>query len=316
MRIALALAALMTVGCQSTVTGNEGNFRFSYWADDWINDFNKPVAVQGFLDLEVEGVTGGDVDLSSAAFDDPAVLDVTTFGGGDITITGVGEGNALLEVEGELDGETLTDSVNMQAKVPEVLELGHSCTDSSDAAYLLGEDVWVSFEMEMANGQPVIGYGYYPVDLAATSAVVEADNTSQVVIWLATGETSETVDLGSTIDDTTISLQLAAEGELDGIEDPVAYVLEDIDVGDTNGFSVNPMVGDRVVCQGRATLGVVSDTPDTCSVALSDPDEDSSEVGWFEITGVAEGDCLFTVTYPKGSGGDGVSEQFSYPIEP
>jgi hypothetical protein len=317
MRKLIALAAFLTVGCQSTLTGNEGNFRFSYWADDWVNDFNKPVAVHGFLDLEVSGVSSGTVDLTSAAFDDTAVLDVTAFGGGVLTITGVGDGLALLEVEGTLDGETLTDSVNMQSKVPEVLTLGHTCSATADAAYLTGHDVWVSYEMTMTNGQPVIGYGYYPVELTASTATLAADNDSQTVIWLNTGDTSEEATLASTLDSTTLSLRIGDESELDGVEEPIAYVIEDIDVGDTNGFSVRPMIGDRSVCQGSATLTVVSDTPETCSVAISDPsDEGSSELGWFEITGVAQGDCLFTVTYPNGSDGAGVAEQFSYPIEP
>ncbi len=316
MRNVLALAALFTLGCQSTLTGNEGNFRFSYWADDWVNDFNKPVAVHGFLDVEVSGVSGGSVDLISAGFDDLAVLDVHTWSGGEVTITGIGDGQALLEVEGTLDGETLTDSVNMQAKTPEVLSLGHSCTDSDAAAYLTEHDVWVTFEMTMENGQPVIGYGYYPVELGASVAKLDADNTSQVVITLNTGIIPEEAVLTSTIDDTALTLQLAGEDQIDGIQDPVAYVLEDIDVGDTNSFSVHPMVGDNVVCQGTATLTVDSDTPDTCTIAMVGAADGESELGWFEITGVAQGDCLYTVTYPNGSDGAGVSTQFTYPIEP
>jgi hypothetical protein len=44
-------ALLLTVACQSTLTGNEGNFQFSYDADDWITDFNKPIAVGAYLDI-------------------------------------------------------------------------------------------------------------------------------------------------------------------------------------------------------------------------------------------------------------------------
>lgn len=318
MRTLLALAALTTLGCQSTLTGNEGNFTFSYWADDWVTDFNKPVAVGASLDLEVRGVGSSTaVDLTSAAFDDPTVLDVVSFSAKDITLSGIGEGLALLEVEGTLDGETLTDSVNMQSKVPEVLELNHTCTDLDDAAYLLGREVVVGFEMEMANTQPVIGYGYIPATLDATTAALGDSGKSQVWITVNTGETPESVVLSSTIDDTTLGLQLAAEAELDGVQDPVAFVLEDIDVGDTNAFFVRPMVGGLVVCQGDATVQVSSDTPDTCTVVLSDSGSElERETGWFEVTGVAEGTCQYTVTYPHGAAGAGVSGQFSYPIEP
>ena len=40
------------------------------------------------------------------------------------------------------------------------------------------------------------------------------------------------------------------------------------------------------------------------------------EYGWFSVTGVAEGECIYTVTYPDGNGGAGAEAQFSYTIEP
>ncbi|HJN77814.1 MAG TPA: hypothetical protein QGF58_28105 [Myxococcota bacterium] len=314
----MILAPLMGLGCKSALTGNEGNFQFSYWADDWFNDFNKPVAVGASLDLEVRGVgSNSPVDLTVAAFDDPAVLEVSSFDGMNITITGTGEGLALLEVQGDLDGESLPDSVNMQAKVPEVLLLGHLCDDGEDAAYIVDRDVVVAFEMQMENTQPVIGYGYYPVELTATSAAVDHDSTSQIWITVSTGDTAESVTMSSTIDAATLNMEVGLEGEIDDIEDPIAWVIEDIDVGDTNAFFVRPMIEDLVVCQAGVEMTVESDTPETCTVAETDPEaEDEAEDGWFAVTGVSEGTCLYTVSYPGGADGDGVSVQFSYPIEP
>ncbi len=318
MRRLIALSALTAIGCQSTLTGNEGNFTFSYWADDWVNDFNKPIAVGASLDLEVRGVgTNTAVDLTSATYDDPAVLDVTSFDGKDITVLGMGVGLALLEVEGTLDGESLTDSVNMQSKVPEVLVLAHTCTGANAGAYLVDHDVVVAFEMEMSNSQPVIGYGYYPVELAATSATVNTASESQIWISVSTGDTAETVTMSSTIDDTTLSLEIAAEGQIDGVQEPIAFVIEDIDVGDVNAFYTRPMIGELVVCQSDVVMEVVSDTPGTCAIHEHDPDGDGEhETGWFAVEGVAEGTCQYTVTYPGGAEGVGVSEQFSYTIEP
>ncbi|HCF56896.1 MAG TPA: hypothetical protein DFS52_02730, partial [Myxococcales bacterium] len=49
----LVFAAVAIAGCQSMITGNEGNLEFSYRADDEVRDFNKPIAVGAKLDLEV-----------------------------------------------------------------------------------------------------------------------------------------------------------------------------------------------------------------------------------------------------------------------
>ena len=79
-RIMLAVASMgiASGACVSKTTGNEGNFEFSYPADDRVGDFNKPIAVGAFLDLEVRDV--GDrspVALDSASFVDPSVFKLT-----------------------------------------------------------------------------------------------------------------------------------------------------------------------------------------------------------------------------------------------
>lgn len=315
-------ALLLAVACQSTLTGNEGNFQFSYNADDWITDFNKPVAVGAYLDITVREVgTYHAVDLSSAAYDDPNVLTVDSFGGNAITVMGTGEGLALLEVEGTTQsGETLSDSVNMQAKVPEVLVLWHSCGGANDGYYLTDQRVWVPFEMQMSNSQPVIGYGYYPVTLDSEAAALDADESNQQWMAFDTAVDAGVLTLSSDIDDTTLTMNVAAPSDIDGVQDPIAFVAEDIDVGDINAFFVRPMVGELPVCQAVVEKTVASVTPETCTVTDTDPEEDTGEgqheYGWFTVEGVAEGTCVYEVSYPDANGGEGVTEQFEFPIEP
>jgi len=307
----------MTTGCVSSLTGNEGNFVFSYVADDDVTNFNKPVAVGASLDIDVRQVgTNTPVDLLSAAFDDEAVLTVSTFGGYQLTAQGTGDGTALLEGEATTqDGETLTDSINMLASTPEVLKLSHTCSTDDVAAYLTDSRVWVPFEMEMSNTQPVIGYGYYPLTVSGSGASLDSADSGQQYMAFDTASTG-TVTLDSDIDDTQLTMVVADLSEVDGVEEPIPFVLEDIDVGDTNAFYVRGLVGDAVVCQADMTKTVVSDTPDICDVRDKDAGEDTSdtkyEYGWFEIEGVAEGTCLYTVTFTGG----GASAQFEYPIEP
>jgi hypothetical protein len=312
-------ALLLTVACQSTLTGNEGNFQFSYDADDWITDFNKPIAVGAYLDISVREVgTFLAVDLIDASYDEPAVLDVVSFDGASIKVQGMGEGLALLQVEGTTQsGEVLTDSVNMQAKVPEVLLMWHTCGGEREGNYLTGQRIWVPFEMQMSNSQPVIGYGYYPMTADTDAAVLSAGESSQQWMAYDTAEAAGVTVLSSEIDDTTLSLNVVAPASIDGVQEPIAFVAEDIDVGDTNAFYVRPMVAGLAVCQAEVDNTVVSDTPDICTVTDTEPVQTGDrEYGWFSITGVAEGECIFTVSYPDGNGGEGASAQFSYPIEP
>lgn len=311
-----------SLACSSSLTGNEGNFQFSYTADDRITDFNKPIAVGAMLDLEVTDVGGlQPVNLTEASIDNTDVLDVVSFNDDQLTVVATGAGNALLSVAGTTtDGEDLTDSVNLLAAVPEVHLLWHTCepAGSGPAGYLTGQRIWLPFDMEMDNGQPVIGYGYYPVsfDGSPVMTVNETDST-QAHIAVDIGDTAGPVVMTSAIDGATLEMTVAAPGQIDGVADPIAFVLEDIDVGDTNSFYALPMAGDVTLCQAEASKTVQSDTPDICDVRDRDQlDPSGYEYGWFEVEGLAEGTCRYTVTYPDGNGGEGASAQFSFEIQP
>lgn len=301
----LALAA----GCTAGITGNEGNFRFTYFTDDNF-DFNKPIAVGAKLDLFVTAVADNRaVELTAASTDDEAVLSVDGFAGNKLTLAGVGDGGALVSVSGTTTaGTALSDSVNMLARVPEALALSNTCSEHARAGYLSGSTVLVPFELLMNNGQPVIGYGYYPVDVAGPATL---DATAVDQTWLHLDITGAgDITLTSQIDSTTWSALGVTADQIDGIEQPIPYVIEDIDAGDTNAFYVRPMVGEVAICQADLAKTVASLTPEICTVEDSDPESGSQEYGWFTITGVAQGTCEYTVTFGA------VTETFEYPIQP
>ena len=316
---ALVITAGWIVACSSAVTGNEGNFVFSYAADDNVLDFNKPVAVGARLDLLVSEVgTRAPVELSDASTDDPGVMEVVEFGGSTFTVEGVGEGNVLVEVAGTTtDGEELTDSVNMNVAVPEVHRLIHTCDRQAEtAAYLTGTDVVMEFEFLRSNGQAIIGYGYYPVTLSGDALAIDEAASGQLWMHLAVGPDPGTVEMVSDIDGTRRVFEVVDPGAIDGVREPTDFVWEDIDVGDTNAFYVLPTVGEAIVCQAQTPMEAVSLTPDICAVADGNPDPESQEWGWFNVTGVEAGSCEFEVTYTRGNGGAGASEVFTYTIEP
>lgn len=314
-----AFFLLFAAGCTSRLTGNEGNLVFSYVSDDDVTNFNKPVAVGARLDLSVAEVgTNLPVTVTAASFDDASILDVADFSGATVTVSGEGDGGALLSVEATtVGGEATSDSVNMLAATPEVLVLAHTCTAEETAVYLAEQRVWVPFEMRMSNGQPVIGYGYYPVTVEGKALAVDGSAKDQQYMAVDTAATEGSVVLRSDLDDETLTVEVRADTAIDGVEEPIPFVLDDIDAGDTNAFYVRAMVGDLVVCQGDTQKTVESLTPDICEVRDSNPtDTPDHEYGWFEIEGVAAGTCEYTVTFVEGAGGEGVSETFTYPIEP
>ena len=312
----LAMAA-----CESRLTGNEGNFQFSYDADDRVLDFNKPIAVGARLDIDVNDVGARrPVSLTSANMDDTTVLNVSSFNGQTVTVEGMGDGQALLTVAGTTSsGAALTDSINLLSRVPEVHRMWHTCTEEALGGYLADTNAWVGFDLEMANSQPVIGYGYYPITPSSPELEV-LENTSQSHMWIGVGSNAATHTITSNIDDTTLDMAIVTPGQIDGVVEPVVFFIEAVEVGETNSAYVLPSVGGMPVCQANLEKTVATDTPDACTVndrrPLNTETGDQFEFGWFEIVGLNPGMCRFTVTYPAGNEGAGASAEFEVTIEP
>ena len=306
--------------CESAVTGNEGNFLFSYPADDRVFDFNKPIAVGAFLDMEVKDAGDrSDIELSSAKTEDTSVLTVESTDGNSVTLKAVGEGETSLTVEGTTQGgEAQSDSVNLLARVPEVHTLRHTCgATEAEAAYLTGQQIYIAYEFEMSDGQPVIGYGYYPVTPSIASMVVdESFKGSQFIRFDLSGTGTGTLD--SDLTSSSLGVRIVGETDLDGVEEPVSFTGEDIGVGSTKLFYVRPTTAGMPVCQALTPVVVHSDTPSICTVTLQeglagDLDAGGKEHGWFALKGLTTGNCLYTVEFPHGTA---ATAQFSQQVQP
>lgn len=309
------------VGCRSKLTGNEGNLVFSYVAEDDIADFNKPIAAGAKLDVSVNEVgTNKRVTLDTVEVDDDAVMKVGAFGGNKFTLEGVGDGVILVSVSATtLDGTTVTDSVNMQARPAEVSKLAHTCVTSREGRYLVNNRILIPFELERSNGQPVIGYGYYPFSFAPMTGLTRDPAIDALqFMHLDTGAQAGAVTVSSDIDGEELSVMLTDPGEIDGAE-VVLGNFQETDVGDTNPYYLLPTVGGTRVCQANTVKDVTVDTPAICSIAERDAPENGNaknEWGWIAVTGISAGDCQFTVNYTAGNGGQGTAVQLSIPIAP
>ncbi len=305
----LALVGLyFGVACTSTVTGNEGNLDFTYTADDDVTNFNKPIAVGAKLELKVfETGSRATVEVTEAETDDPDVLDVETFSSNRVILVGIGEGETLVEVTATLaDGSSVGDSVNMLATVPDTLELRHPCTQADGSAtYLVGtDDVHINYEMRKGSGQPVIGFGYFPIETTGPLTLDEGSR-DQTSFHFDIGDEPGTASIASTIDDSVLTLDITTEDAIDGAE-TLATSPREVRVDETIIIAVYPKVGDDRVCASNATMEVESLTPDICSVRANEP-ADAEEAGLLQrtgfvtVTGKAFGVCSFTASFPGGA---------------
>jgi len=319
------LIGAASVGCKSELTGNEGNLLFSYTADDAITDFNKPIAVGARLDLEVrEAGTRKSVTIGQASSDKPEVLDVAGISGNTIVLEGKADGNVLVSVDATLQsGTAVSDSVNMNVRTPEILELRHSCEVQTAAAahYLISDVFWLQYDMKLSNGQPVIGYGYHPITIEpADSVTIDANARDQQWFHFTTGATAQNVTLSNSIDSTTLTLELVEVGSVDGGMLQLDSLLP-AEVGKKRALYVLPTANGRPICQAQTDYSVVTDSPEVCTVtAIVAPDTAdlgvAKEFGWLEVEGLTAGTCNFTVTYTEGAAGVGASSALAVPVNP
>jgi hypothetical protein len=196
----------------------------------------------------------------------------------------------------------------MLARNPEVLKLAHTCVLGPEGRYLVGKDIFMPFELQMKNGQSVIGYGLYPVSVSPDAgAVLDTASMDQTFLHLRTGASPQSVTLSSTIDTTTASLVLVQPADVTGGEFFASPPLPTLN-GTTGVYHVNPTVGGKRVCQPDLTTTVSTSTPTVCDVAMVDgaAKDPNGRFGWVAVTGKALGFCDFTVGYPQGNAGAGV----------
>lgn len=319
----VGVIGLLASGCVSKVTGNEGNLTFQYPADDSLLDFNKPIAIGAKLDISVRqvGDTNELVELSDASSDAPKVLAINSFQGHSLVLEGVGAGSATIEVTAkQADGSVVTDSVNMLSRAAEVLKMRHYCTSDSLGHYLVDHDVLIPYDLERANGQAVIGYGYHPIKIEpATSLAINEKNKAQVHFWLHTAKTPQNAKITSTIDASALEMQIHVEGEIDGAMMDGGDVANKAVVALTHFVLIRPTIDGAPLCQAHADFTAEATTDDVCTVKALTAKRTGKDVetgyGWVQITGKKVGKCNFNVSFPKANGGKGLIAPFEVTVK-
>lgn len=316
-RVACAGALVLALGCQSSLTGNEGQLTFLYPTDDEL-DFNKPIAVGGKLDLTVKtaGLPKSDVSLTKVEPANKQVFKVAGMMGGAFTLEGVGEGNTSISVTAtKADGTSTHDTINMMAKKPEVIEVAHSCGGSTVGYYLVNKTVFLPYDLKLKDGRAVIGYGYHALKATPETGLQwDHIHKAQWAYVYKTAAVPGDVTLTSALEaGKSWTVRLVDEGQIDGgrLEGVSGKTLEVL-AGTSAIVLARPTVGGNPVCQPDTTFTATAKTPDICTVtatAANAPTSKGLVEAWSWVTVKANklGVCEFDIVWPKGNKGQGAT---------
>ena len=300
----------------SRLTGTQGRVTFAYPAVVDIGNFNKPIAPGARLLLKGLEVGQDDEELRILRLTShaPDVLAVVSVGPTSAVLQGVSVGGARLEMQArDRYGREFTDFVDMTVDRPDHAMFEHDCTDGEFAAYPANSEIEIPFGLSKKNGQPVIGYGFYPVRVTPKAALA-LDRTSDdqgALRFRSTGPRHR-VALRSTIDDGILGLALVEPGDVDDFASSLGATI----VGDETFAFFQPRVAGVPLCQSELLIRAKSRTPAICSATarLGEDGEDENRFSIVRVMGHAFGVCEFEVTYPEANHGAGVSRVLRLPV--
>ncbi|MSP90673.1 MAG: hypothetical protein EXR79_02525 [Myxococcales bacterium] len=324
LRCACLLALLTASACASQTTGDLGNLRFWYLADDKIADFNKAIAVGARIDLHVATATTPEqlVTVLAATSDKPEALKIVEFKGDVVTLEGTGDGPATIDVKGKkANAQEVPDKVHMRAAKVQKTALRHTCTADPEGLYLVNQDIYVPFDLKHANNEPAIGYGYRPfTNEPAGVLTLDTASKDQQFLHFTTAAAKGVATLKSTVDATTASVKLVDIDDVDGAALGgtyfVAVGLLEVPV------LVRPTIGGKPVCQAKTEVKATTTTPDTCSVkvlgstAVGASAATADTYGLVKVKGLKAGKCTLAVEFSKAKGGAGVKAELSVDVGP
>ncbi|MGM0557951.1 MAG: hypothetical protein ACQEVA_16315 [Myxococcota bacterium] len=325
--IALGLAA---TACDPSIEGGEGNLVFSYDSGPVPVVDSTPLAKNASLDYTAKtaGDNGQAVTFESAESSTTSVIEVTASNNA-VTANALEIGSSEISVVADGPDGKIEDFFEAEVVEADGMEINHLCTENDDdpAAYLPGQEVSLKYRMLDTN-RTVAGYGYYPVSVTPDTAATVKENAQMGLMDLTLADTAGTATIDSDISDASFTLDTIEESNIDGAQMWFENINLPVLVDDTRLVFIFPtasgvlgLTDPVTICQAQNDMNVSVDTPDTCSAeVVTDFDFDGSFLNPYErraieLTGVAEGDCQYTVTFPDADGGSGYSEQFTTEVQ-
>ncbi len=313
--IPIALVVLVSSSCYSRLTGNHGRFTFAYPASANVLDFNKPIAPGARLDVFVQPLSGDEeLGIESAVSSNPDVIRVVEQRGAHVVLQGAAVGFAQLTIR-TVDG--LSDTVDLHVETPTEVTMSHACTDDAFAVYPADANVAIPFGLSRAEGQAVAGYGFWPIKVTPSKALVlDRSSRDQGALHFHSSGARHRVAIRSTIDDAILGLALATNDEVDGIA-PDVFGLPWLIEGDQAFTGFVPSVGGVAFCQARVITRAKSLTPAICDATGNlneDEPDDENRAGLVRLKAKKFGVCEFEVSFPEASGGQGIKTTARVPV--
>ncbi|MDQ3032526.1 MAG: hypothetical protein M3Y87_08930 [Myxococcota bacterium] len=313
--VALALALGIT-SCDVRTTGEAQRLAFTYDSDEAVSNLSRPIATGGRIELRVEDVlTATPLPIDSATSDSDAIV-VRGIEDGAVIVDAVSPGAARIAVTATLRDELVSDSIVLESRPAERVELAHACAGGESGVYLTGSRIRLPFELSQADGTELIGHGVHPVSFSpAGRLVIDESSTSQAFLPLHAAQLEGVVTIASTIDDARLELELIDEGRLEGAELLGGSIDNAVGIGETRFSFVAPTYDGRRLCQGDPEREITTWTPSTCEVSpIMSAREDDPRQGMISIRGMSQGTCRFSVRYPNAAAGAGVEVELSVPV--
>jgi hypothetical protein len=310
MRRGWILAFLLLSGCYSKATAYDGKFTFAYPSMVEHDNFVKPIAPGA--KLEVHAFANGTTEklaLVSAKSSRPDVVGVASTKDTSVVLVGKTPGVAEIEVRAkDANGGELVDKMFFHVAKPAKHSLEHACTEEPEAAYVVGDDLWLYHSMKTADGRPVIGFDYAPFTVQPRGALELLEQPQADGVYLFKAKSAKSVVLKSTVDGQALTLELVDRKDLSQ-----ARLLspEKMLVGRGTYLVARVSAGETVLCSQNALTKAKSFTPEICTVTGKlddDPEsEDSNREQLAYIKALAFGVCRFEVTLPELAKGKGVT---------
>lgn len=284
MRLASAFALLgLTAlgagvsGCYSKATAYGGKFTFAYPSMVEHDNFVKPIAPGA--KLEVHAFANGtqeQLPILSATSSRPDVVDIGVVKQKSVVLVGKTPGVAEIEVRAKTpNGTELVDKMFFHVEKPAKHELGHACTDEPEAAYVVGDEVFIDHAMKTTDGRSVVGGDYAPLAIEPRGALELKEQPQAGGFYLFQAKSAKTVTLKSKIDDAALTLRIVERKDL---SDARLLFSERMLVGRGSYIVASVSAGETTLCSQNALTKARSLTPDICKVtAKLDDDPDAGD---------------------------------------
>lgn len=293
---------LILSGCGVELSGEDGNLNFYYLNTQLQSGVSSGTLATGArIDVALR-VPDSDENLPvrDAVSEDSSILDVTNVASHRFTLEGVAPGSARVTGEATVDGESVTDSVEISVANVDSLRLGVRC---SDPVFVTDSRAQFSYRMYDAAGSKLTGYGRYDVDVEpAAGGTVNDSITAIELLEISTGSEPGEYLLVPTVGDEeereSFAFELVAPGDITfaSITDNDQESATTVAAGQEVAIALFTLeTDDKNVCgPADAAVQLSTSTPDICDVSYSF----FGDLHILNVQGISEGNCEINFSVP------------------